>query len=135
LLGAAFVLYALAWFAVGCWLVFRRVWVVMVPILFLLAAAGMASWWGYIDYRIAQDEEHPVVVVALNGVTLRRGNGSLYPQHSQLPIVNRGMEGRLLTERGDWLQVRFPGGETGWLPAGAVAREASTSSFADSSTH
>ena len=72
------------------------------------------------DYRIAQDLDQPLVVVALNGVTLRRGNGTLYARDPDLPIVNRGMEGRRVNERGGWVQVQFPGGEVGWVPREAV---------------
>jgi tetratricopeptide (TPR) repeat protein len=120
LLDTALALYALAWVAVAAWLVWRRLPAIIVAGLLLLAATASAGWWGYLDYRVAQADQHPLVVVALNGVTLRTGNGPLYPQHARLPTVNRGMEARLVTVRGGWVQVRFPGGDLGWLPRSAV---------------
>jgi tetratricopeptide (TPR) repeat protein len=120
LLQSALALYVLAWLAVGIWLMVRRRWVIVVAILFFLTCTLPAVGWGYLEYRIAQDQEQALVVVAVNGATLRRGNGALYPQHARLPVVNRGMEARLLSERGGWVQVQFPGGDIGWLPRGAV---------------
>ena len=75
------------------------------------------------QWRITQEEEQTLAVVAVNGVTLRRGNGSMYPRHPDLPRVNRGMEARLLHNRGGWVQLQFPGGEIGWLPRQAVVTE------------
>jgi len=127
LLQTALVFYSLAWLGIAAWLVSRRRWAAVVTILLFIASGLPAAWWGYLDYRIAQDEEHPLVVVAVNGVTLRRGNGPLYPHHPQLPLVNRGMEARLLNERGGWVQVEFPGGDVGWLPGEAVLVDAAPS--------
>jgi tetratricopeptide (TPR) repeat protein len=120
LMHTALGLYVLAWLAVAAWLVVRRRWTAIVAILLFLACSLPAAGWGYLDYRIAQEDEQALVIVAVNGVTLRRGNGALYAQHSRLPVVNRGMEARLLSERGGWVQVQFPGGDVGWLPRGAV---------------
>ena len=94
----------------------RRRKVAITVLLLFAAAILMGSFWGYLQVRIAEDERQPLVLVTMNGVTLRRGNGSLFPRHPDLPQVNRGMEARLLTRRGDWVQVQFPGGEIGWLP-------------------
>jgi hypothetical protein len=127
LLNTALMLYCLAWFGVAAWLVFRSRWAALVAVLMFLTSAVPAAWWGFLDYRIAQDDEHLVVVVAVNGVALRRGNGPLYPQHPRLPVVNRGMEARLWSERGGWVQVQFPGGEVGWLQRGAVLTESPAS--------
>src|SRR5579862_4092454 len=85
LLHTALALYGLAWFGVTAWLVFRSRWAAIIALLLFFASAIPAVWWGYLDYRIAQDDEHPLVVVAVNGVTLRRGNSPLYPQHQRLP--------------------------------------------------
>jgi hypothetical protein len=120
-LGSGCVFYALsflatAWGFLGLWLlVRRRLFAILAIGLFLLGGTA-GAWWVYVDYRYAQDEHQPFVVVAVNGVTLRRGNGSMYPRHSDLPVVNRGMEARLLHQRGGWVQLQFPGGEVGWVP-------------------
>jgi uncharacterized protein YgiM (DUF1202 family) len=59
--------------------------------------------------------QHPLVVIAEDGVLLRRGNGLTYPPKYEAP-VNRGVEARLLVARGDWLKVELAGGESGWVP-------------------
>jgi uncharacterized protein YgiM (DUF1202 family) len=59
------------------------------------------------------------VVIAEDGVLLRKGNSTAYPRRHETP-VNRGVEARLLFERGDWVQVELSGGETGWVPRGYV---------------
>jgi hypothetical protein len=122
LLTAALALHAAAWLAVFAWLVVRRRWVGVTSLALFVTAALAAGGWGYLQWRIAEDQE-PLAVVAVNGATLRRGNGPLYPRHPDLPRVNRGMEAALVHERGGWVQLRFPGGETGWLPREAVVME------------
>jgi hypothetical protein len=117
---SALTLHGLAWVAVTAWLMTRRRWVAVTAAALFAAALLAGGLWAYLQYRIAEDQRQPLVVVAVNGMTLRRGNGTLYPRHPDLPQVNRGMEGRLLSERGEWVQVQFPGGEIGWLPSAAV---------------
>jgi uncharacterized protein YgiM (DUF1202 family) len=56
----------------------------------------------------------PLVVIAEDGVLLRKGNGEAYPRRYETP-VNRGVEARLLFERDAWLQIELSGGETGWV--------------------
>jgi hypothetical protein len=117
---SALALYLLGWVAVTAWLMTRRRSPGITAVSLFAGALLMAGLWGWLQYHIAEDTSQPLVVVARNGVALRRGNGPLYPRHPDLPQVNRGMEARVLSERGDWFQVRFPGGEIGWLPADAV---------------
>ena len=71
--------------------------------------------------------EHALVVVARDGVLLRKGNGPDYPPRSEAPL-NRGVEARLLYRRGGWLQVELAGGEVGWLPASAALVDGDTDS-------
>jgi tetratricopeptide (TPR) repeat protein len=56
----------------------------------------------------------PLVVIAEDGVLLRRGDSLSYPPRYETP-VNRGVEGHMLTARGNWLQIELSGGETGWV--------------------
>ncbi len=114
------VLHTFGWLAASVWLILRRRLAAIATLGLVLAAGVTGGWWAILEHRITQDERQPLAVVALNGVTLRRGNGPLYPRHPELPVVNRGMEAVLLTERGGWLQLQFPGGEVGWLPQAAV---------------
>ena len=85
-----------------------------------MAAAGL---WTYLTWRGWREAERPLVVIARDGVPLARGNGPTYPPNPQLPQLNRGMEARLLHNRGGWVQLQFPGGEIGWLPRQAVVTE------------
>ena len=61
------------------------------------------------------------MVIADDGVLLRKGNGLSYPRRFETP-VNRGVEARLLVERGSWVKVRLAGGESGWVKADYVVR-------------
>ena len=117
---AALGLYSIAWVAVCIWLFTKRRPALIVAGVLFSAAIAAVAWWGFLKYTTSHDAKQPQVVVSVNGVTLRRGNGSLYPRHPVLPIVNRGMEARLVSERGGWMQVEFPGGDIGWLPRAAV---------------
>ncbi len=85
-------------------------------ILLLALAVAAAGLWTYLTWRGWREAEHPLVVVARDGVPLSRGNGPTYPPHPRLPQLNRGMEARLLHRRGGWLQVELPGGAVGWVP-------------------
>jgi tetratricopeptide (TPR) repeat protein len=82
----------------------------------LAAGAGLL-----IQYqRHEEDLAHPVVVVARDGVSLRKGNGDQYPARDGVPPLKGGMEARLLDRRDDregthWLQVRLATGEIGWV--------------------
>ncbi len=67
-------------------------------------------------WRERQQERHPLVVVAVDGLTLRNGNGTAYPARYDGKTLNRGVEARLLFERDDWLHIELAGGETGWVP-------------------
>jgi hypothetical protein len=64
---------------------------------------------------VHQEQQHPLVVIADDGVLLRKGNGLSYPPRYETPL-NRGVEARLLVSRGDWLQIELEGGEIGWVP-------------------
>jgi hypothetical protein len=50
---------------------------------------------------------------------LRRGDGVRFPPRYDTAIY-RGVEGRLLFERGDWIQIELSAGEIGWVPRAAV---------------
>ncbi len=65
--------------------------------------------------ELRADARRPLVVVAQDGVLMRKGNGEAYPRRSDTPL-NRGVEARLLFERGDWAQIELSDGEAGWVP-------------------
>jgi len=90
---------------------------VCVPLggLSLLTTLLLASTLVLDAWRYQEEEEHPLVVLAQDGVTLRTGNGSTYPPRGRLPPLNGGVEARLLFVRGDWLQIELASGEAGWV--------------------
>jgi hypothetical protein len=115
LLTLAVAAYALACVAVSRWLMTRRRAAVLAGAA-LIAALVLGAGWGLRQVRRVGAERTPVAVIADDGVPLRLGNGPSYPRHDELPVLSRGMEARLLFQRGDWLQLEFPGGATGWVP-------------------
>jgi hypothetical protein len=117
LLGMALALYAVGCIIVTRWLIGRRG---SGGVVVLVLAGGLGMWWGARQVRADAERRHPLVVVVADTLPLHTGNGRAYLTHPRLPAVRRGMEGRLVFVRGDWLQVEFPGGEVGWLPRGDV---------------
>jgi hypothetical protein len=117
-----FALCVLAW-VLGCaaftrWLMLRRRWMLLAALL-LLAGAAL----GTILIRSQQgQEERPLVVIAADGVLLRKGDGELFPARYDTPL-NRGVEAELLFRRDGWLQIELSGGEVGWVAESQVVGE------------
>jgi hypothetical protein len=119
LAGLALFLYSLGWLALTRWWMTRGgnwLWL-MVTALGVAAVVGAA--WGVGQWQAGDEVRHPLVVIASDGVLVRRGNGATYPPRYETP-VNRGVEAQLLFDRGKWLKVELAGGESGWVPRGAV---------------
>lgn len=83
-----------------------------------LIALGVL-WWQDSQLRQA-DASHPWAIVA-EDVVLRKGNALSYPPTIE-PRLPKGVEVRVLGERGGWLHVELASGTAGWLPAPAVLR-------------
>jgi tetratricopeptide (TPR) repeat protein len=111
---------ALLVYGLGCvlltrWWMLRRGRLLAAGVLALAAVlpfGAVLAWRAHVRQGKAR---HPLVVIADDGVLLRRGNGLSYPPRYEAP-VNRGVEARLLFERGGWLKVELSGGESGWVP-------------------
>jgi hypothetical protein len=119
LLVGAGVCYVLACTALTRWLMVRRVRLLGVALLSFMLAMGLAAWLLLRVEEERERDEHPLVVIAKDGVLLRRGNGSAFPPRYTQP-VNRGVEARRLFERDGWVQIELSGGEIGWVPRDAV---------------
>ena len=76
----------------------------------------MIGYGAWLDY---ESSEHPILVISADAVVLRKGNGLSYPACLSVPL-NRGVEGRLLFQRGNWLQIELVGREVGWIPEAAA---------------
>jgi tetratricopeptide (TPR) repeat protein len=109
----AVVLYVAAWVALGRWLALGRAFPLRLGLGLLLGAAGLTLTLLLVDRR-EKPEHSPLVVVADDGVLLRKGDDLNFPPRWETP-VNKGVEARMLFERGDWLQIQLAGGEIGWV--------------------
>jgi hypothetical protein len=106
----------LAWAAYGVaclslarwWMVRRGVWLSSG-----LGAIAVAVLLGLVLFAEEQSERDQ------DGVLLRKGNALAYPRRYETPL-NRGVEARLLFQKGDWVQIELSGGETGWVPLAYV---------------
>lgn len=112
------VLFALGFFAwcIVCaaltrwWQVRRRRWLIIASVMVPLALIPPLNELVR-HMRQKHDRAAPPVVIAKDTV-LRAGNGPDYPSKINLPYC---AECRKVGERGDWLQVEFASGLTGWI--------------------
>ena len=111
LIAGAALLYVGACVALTRWLMTRRR-LLLAGSLAALSAAALLTFVAVSE--AAGKASGPLVVIAEDGVLVRKGDGLSFPPRYQSP-VNRGVEGRLLTERGKWLQIELSGGEVGWV--------------------
>jgi tetratricopeptide (TPR) repeat protein len=119
LAGSALLLYGLGLLMLTRWWMTRRGRWLRLAVTALSSAALVGAAWGVGQWQASDEAQHPLVVIAADGVLLRRGNGLTYPPRYQTP-VNRGVEARLLFDRGQWLKIELAGSESGWVPRAAV---------------
>jgi hypothetical protein len=124
--GIATLFYVLAWpCGVRWWLTRRGHLLAMGIVTVLIACTASVIAWAEAQ-RQQDDAEHPVVVMAADGVRLRRGDGPNFPPRYEVPL-NRGVEARLLYRRNDWLQIELSGGEVGWVSLSSAVIDWTTS--------
>ena len=111
--------YTLACVCLTRWWMVRRAWLLGMAVSAGILAAGMAAGLVWEVHARRQEAAHPLVVIAQDGVKLRRGNGFRYPPRDDA-ILNRGVEGRWLYTRGDWYQIELAAGRVGWVPRADV---------------
>lgn len=77
--------------------------------LFLYCLAGQLSWAAVTSPNRA--------VVVVPELVLRAGPGAEY---KEIVIVHDGMEATIRERRPEWVLIQVPGGEGGWVEAGAI---------------
>lgn len=116
---AAFALYTAACAGVTRWWMTRRGWLLAAGVGCLLAASLSATMLtGFLldaDRRQRAETQNTLVVINDDGVLLRKGDSLNYPPRYDAPL-NRGVEARLVHERGDWVLIELSRGEVGWVP-------------------
>lgn len=96
------------------WLMTRGGRVLAFGVVALAAALGLTVLVVVAVQSEREDRTRPLVVVAEDGVLLRKGDGLAFPPRYETP-VNKGVEARRLFERGGWVQMELSGGEAGWV--------------------
>jgi hypothetical protein len=115
LLALALVAYTASLVALTRWVLTRRGVLLVISIgLIALAIAPLVAVI-YEAWQLRRERANPVVLIAANHVQLRNGDGLAYSARYDGKTLNRGVEARLLNERGDWLQIELAGGEMGWV--------------------
>ncbi len=114
---SAVVLYVAGWSCLARWLMVGGRWLVPAS----LALVGVLGLTVVLveEGRQERERSQPLVIVAEDGVLLRKGDSLHFPPRFETPL-NRGVEARLLYQRRDWLQIELGGGEVGWVPARLV---------------
>jgi hypothetical protein len=107
--------YSCAFLAATRWYIARQPAHLWIAVAAGAIAAVFAGSLVFDDWSERQESAHPLATIAEDGVLLRKGNGFSYPPRYQTPL-NRGVEARLLTDRGPWIQIQLGGGEIGWIP-------------------
>jgi hypothetical protein len=106
--------YSVFWVGLSRWWMVRdRGWLITTG----AALLSSSLFAGALALDLAQERDrdhHPVVVIARDGIALRKGNGRSYPLRREA-LLNAGVEGDLIFERGPWLQIRLADGTMGWV--------------------
>jgi tetratricopeptide (TPR) repeat protein len=84
-------------------------------ILLGIANSGSVAW------QLHHEATTPPAVVVDGEHVLRLGRGEGYDPALTQPL-GPGVELHILSERGEWVEVRLLDGKTGWLPTSATAR-------------
>jgi tetratricopeptide (TPR) repeat protein len=109
----AAVVFTLAWVFLIARLFAARRWLVG---LFLGCIALSAISAASAGRQMHRQRTHPAGVILAQDVVARTGNGESYQPKFEEKL-QPGVEFTLLERRGDWLRIRLPNGEQGWIRA------------------
>ena len=105
------VLHAAGWALLTRWFMVRGPKLLVAGLLLL----GVGLFLGWIVFQRQSGDAAPaIVVIAHDGVLLRKGNAIAFPAWSEVPL-NRGVEAEKILSRDGWVQIRLHGGEVGWV--------------------
>ncbi len=107
--------YSLACLVLTRWRMLGRTWLLRGGTIALAAAVLLTASLAVDEWDKWSESRQPLVVIADDGVLLRKGNGLTYPPRYETPL-NCGVEARLRFARGEWVQIELTGGEVGWVP-------------------
>ncbi|MEW6252930.1 MAG: tetratricopeptide repeat protein, partial [Planctomycetota bacterium] len=112
------ILAAIAWPLLFLWLQRRRNGLLIAGSIGVIAsfALGASVLW-----QMHDQAARPAAVTVAAEEYLRLGRGANADRALKQPL-GPGVELRILQQRGDWVEVRLPNDQTGWLPQGAVER-------------
>lgn len=106
----------LGWLTALVWLRRRRpVWLSAATLLILLGVANALS----VGWQMREEARAPAAVLVGSEQILRLGRGSGADPALDKPL-GPGTELHIIDTRGDWVEVRLPDAQTGWLPAVSV---------------
>jgi hypothetical protein len=111
LLAFTMLVYTAGCMAITRWRMLRRRSMMLAGSALLALSAGAGVLVGFRDRA---EQHRPLVVIAADGVQLRKGNSMLFPPRYETPL-NRGVEAELLHRGHGWLQIELSGGEVGWV--------------------
>jgi tetratricopeptide (TPR) repeat protein len=105
--------FTLAWVFLIVRLFAARRWLVglFLGCLALAAVSGVSAAW-----QLHHRQTHPAGVILAEDVVARTGNGESYQPKFEEKL-QPGVEFTLLERRSDWLRIRLPNDEQGWIPA------------------
>jgi tetratricopeptide (TPR) repeat protein len=113
----ALVLFAtVGWSLLWAWLWWRRRALVVGGLIGVAVTAALAT---SLYAQQAAESRQPEAVVIRERSYLRLGRSEAAEPALKQPLGS-GVEVRVLQRRGDWVEVRLPGGQTGWLPESAI---------------
>jgi len=95
----------------------ERKWLAMAAISLAVLIGFAGLWWR--DHREVDHERGDRFAVLAEDVVLRTGNAASFALRIEAALP-RGVEVRIVGERGGWLHVELASGLGGWVPSDAV---------------
>ncbi len=113
-----FGLYFLAMALLIAWLFVRRHRIRQTLLSLGIVLGVLAVFWGYIFYlRLSESRDHREGVILTPSVTVL---SEPEENSTDMFILHEGTKVFLDEQRGEWLKIRLPDGNSGWIPANVI---------------